>query len=94
MRILAIILSPLAGAFILMLPLLIWSVFTLKDFIEIVKFISSLIAFIYIVAIIIQVFVVEIIMMSTDFLLSFKGYCWLAFILSFLFAIPISREFF
>ncbi len=91
MKIWAVLLSPFGGAFSMLLPIIIWSVFSLDDFIDKVKFATSLMIFIYLISLLIQVFIIEIIMMCNDFLCSLKGYCWLTFILSFLFAIPISK---
>ena len=90
MKVLAIFLSPLVGVFFLFSPFLIMSVINSANFFGKIQSEIQIIGIIYFVALIIQIFIVEIIMLSNDFLYSFKGYCWLALFLSFCFAAIIS----
>ena len=87
---LAIFLSPLVGAFFLFSPFLIMSAINSAGFFDKIQSKIEIVGIIYFIALIIQIFIVEIIMFSNDFLYSLKGYCWLAFFLSFCFAVIIS----
>ena len=91
MKVWAIFISPLAGVVGVVLPFLLFLGINSNTDIESIKQVASMIGFIYFFALIIQISIVEIIMLSHDFLYTLKGYRCFAVFLSFCFAIPISK---
>ncbi len=94
MKVWTVLLSPLAGAVSVVLSFIFWSIVIKQDLS--MSFSNTLIiglqaiGIIYIIALIIQIVIVETIMLVSDFHYSFKEYCWLAFLLNFCFTMMLS----
>ena len=89
MKVLAVFISPLVGSVPVAFPFILFIGINPNDFMESIKHWASTIGLIYFIALIIQIFIVETIMLSHDFLYTLKGYCCLAVFLSFCFVILV-----
>ena len=96
MKWLAVLVSPLAGAVGVFLSFIFWSIVIKQDFsisfLNILTIGLQAIGFVYFIALIIQIVIIETIMLVSDFHYSFKEYCWLAFILNFCFTMWLSTS--
>ncbi len=77
----AVFISPLIGILFLIIPFRFMDIISANN-LEGIQDIVHVIGFNYIVALVIQIFIVEIIMITNDFFYTLKGYCLLAFLVS------------